>query len=67
MSLTSSVEKSGLAEAQYGIEQALRGIALWCPHGLDTSRLGDYDSAKQAQELLKKAQSIIGKPGQDAW
>ena len=57
----------GLRSAQYGIEQALRGLAMWCPHGGDSSRVSDYYDAEEARELLKKAQAIIGKPGQEPW
>jgi hypothetical protein len=60
-------DKAGLSEAQRGIEQALMGLAMWCPHGMDSSRVSDYHDAEEARELLKKAQAIIGKPGQEPW
>jgi hypothetical protein len=66
-SLGPSSEDVGLTTAQYGIDQALSGLALWCPHGLDTSRVSDYQNAKEARDLLVKAQNIIGKPGQQPW
>lgn len=67
LGLGQSPGEAGLTEAQYGIRQALQGLAMWCPHGLDTARLSDYRNAKEARELLVKAQNIIGKPGQQPW
>jgi hypothetical protein len=63
----SELEETGLSDAQYGIEQALRGLAIWCPHGEDSARTSDYYNAESARMLLKKAQYILGKPGQQPW
>lgn len=62
MSLGPRPEEQGLTSARYGIAQALQGLALWCPHGGDTSRLDDYRRAEEVRELLEKAQRIIGTP-----
>ena len=62
MSLGANIEEKGLASARWGIEHALMGLALWCPHGLDTARIAHYRVAERVRELLKEAQETLGSP-----
>lgn len=60
MTLVPSSEERGLSGAQQAIHEALGYLALWCPHGHDSSRAGDYHSATVARGHLESALLALG-------
>ena len=51
---------SALAHVVRSIDDALLALAMWCPHGMDSSRVGDYHTADEARDLLERAKAILG-------
>lgn len=44
------------------LEYALLAVASWCPHGGDSTRIGDYHRADMVRHHLRLAQIELGVP-----
>lgn len=59
MTTAPSYESQALSQAIYAIDNALGFLANWCPHGGDSTRVGDYYTADDARRLLKDARRLL--------
>lgn len=57
-----SAHETDLARArvEQALEYALMAVASWCPHGGDSSRIGDYHRADMVRHHLRLAQIEMG-------
>lgn len=51
--------EAAVSAAVENLESALTWLAIWCPHGADSSRVGDYIAADQAREKIMAAVAVL--------
>lgn len=58
-SMLPSQESQALSQAIYAIDNALGFLANWCPHGGDSTRIGEYYTAENARGLLEDTRRLL--------
>ena len=48
-----SIEDLALARMARAMSELLDALALWCPHGHDSSRVGDYHRAREIRDFIE--------------